>query len=191
MLIPLGILASAGGTLPTGDYELIETTVLSSTTSGVVFSNLGQYASTYKHLQIRATIRGSLSALTDTISIRFNGDTGSSYSQHGLAGTGTSVVSFSASPAVVTSGAIGNAVAASAISNVFTGAVIDILDAFSTSKNKVFRALTGYAAATTLNLVGLVSGNYSNTASITSINIYAGNASFVAGTRISLYGVKG
>lgn len=189
-LSALGIFSAAGaGGVPfASDYELIETQILGSSQSGITFSSLGTYSSTYKHLQIRTTIRASLAAATETISIRINGDTGSSYTQHGLGSSGSTVFSYSASPAVVNSGAIGSAPGSTTTANTFSGSVIDILDAFSTSKTKVFRALTGFS--TSSNGIALTSGAWLSTASITSINIYAGNANFVAGTRMSIYGVK-
>ncbi len=189
-LFPLGILsaAGAGGVAFSSDYELIETQILGSSQAGITFSNLGTYSSTYKHLQIRATIRASLAASADTIAIRINGDTGSSYTQHGVYGEGSSVFSFSASPAVVANGSIGGAPGSTTTANTFSASVVDILDAYSTSKTKVFRSLHGYS--TSVNGVALNTGAWLSTASITSINIYAGNASFVAGTRMSIYGVK-
>jgi hypothetical protein len=52
---PLGILSAAGaGGGVAGDYELISSEILGTTAASVTFSSLGDYSSTYKHLQIRA-----------------------------------------------------------------------------------------------------------------------------------------
>jgi hypothetical protein len=130
------------------------------------------------------------SAFTErTINIRFNSDSGgSSYASHALDGNGSSVSSSaftSRSDITLTS-----TPAASATASVFAAIVVDILDPYSTSKNKTTRILGG---VTTSPQISLRSGVYLNTASITSITISENfsSSNFATGSRFSLYGIKG
>jgi hypothetical protein len=186
MLIPLGILASSGGAL--GDYELIETSILTSNQSSVTFSNLGTYSSTYKHLQIRFAARTASGGADDSARIRLNGDTGSNYALHQLLGTGSSVISTNA--ASQTGSNIGIIAGGTAPTNSFGLGVIDILDPYSTTKNTTFRALTGLPDSS--NLISLRSGLHISTAAISSITLTtASAANFAVGSRFSLYGIRG
>jgi hypothetical protein len=179
MLIPFGILsASAVGS----DYELIETQILGSAASSITFSGLATYASIYRHLQVRAV------AKTDTTAnnggLRLNGDTGSNYAWHQLVAVPTSVVS-----AAETSQTSMQLFYLSTTE--YGSAVIDLLDAYSTTKNKTLRILQGNTAS---SRVSLTSGLFISTASTTSITLLAnrsGSANYQSGSRFSLYGIKG
>jgi hypothetical protein len=187
MLIPFGTLAASGADL--GSYDLLETYILGSSQASVVFSSLGTYSSTYKHLQIRATARSSRADTADQHSIRLNGDTGSNYAWHYIESrTGTSTVGSDAGASQTD--IFGSWLpAASATSNAFGAFVLDILDPYSTSKNKTIRMLNG---AQTFNIISLNSGFRNNTESLTSITIGSRLSSqYIAGSRFSLYGIKG
>ena len=128
MLIPFGILSAAGaGGGAVGDYELIETTILGSAASSVTFSSLDTYASTYKHLQIRAVVRASAAGDRVNGSWRMNGDTGSNYAAHHLLGTGSTVVSSALTTQNRANRAMGDATVpgSSATANSFGAIVID------------------------------------------------------------------
>ena len=189
-LSALGILSAAGGGAAAGDYELIESSIVSGTsTSSVVFSSLGTYSSTYKHLQIRYAARSSVAATWDSGVLRFNSDTGNNYAIHGLGGTGSGspyseAGTTRASILLAAGGLAGN----SLTSNSFTGAVVDILDPYSTTKNKTTRELSG--ATGSEFRVRLGSGLWMNTASVTTIALTC-SANWLAGSRFSLYGIKG
>lgn len=189
MPIPLGILAAAGfRPLAAGDFVLLESTTLTTNTASVTFSSLGSYASTYQHLQIRTIARTNRSgAVNDNIQIRFNADSGSNYAWHQLAGTGSSVVSGAQTSQTYALGGItaGN----SATSSAFYPSVTDLLDAFESSKNTTIRTLTGLNESD--REIGLRSAFWNNTASLTSIELRSLNAaSFVTGSRFSLYGLR-
>jgi hypothetical protein len=179
MLIPFGILsASAVGS----DYELIETQILGSAAASITFSGLATYASIYRHLQVRAV------AKTDTTAnnggLRLNGDTGSNYAWHQMVAVPTSVVS-----AAETSQTSMQLFYLSTTE--YGSAVIDLLDAYSTTKNKTLRILQGNTAS---SRVSLTSGLFMSTASTTSITLLAnrsGSANYQTGSRFSLYGIKG
>jgi hypothetical protein len=183
-LSALGIFsaAGAGGGVALSDYELIQTTVLGSSTPSVTFSSLGTYSSTYKHLQIRMTAR--VDQVNDQIFMRINADTGSNYARHELVGNGSSVGSNASTSQTAIQ--FGRVAYSSQTANAFTGFVMDILDPYAT-KNKTIRCLGGDS----INPLALTSGLWNNTSSLTTILIYAGATNFVTGSRFSLYGIKG
>lgn len=180
MLIPLGFLASASGGVDT-DYELIETYVLGSSQANVTFSSLGSYSSTYKHLQVRMTSKATGSA---TIFGTFNGDTGANYVSHRLFGNGSTVTSDAHTSR---NNFFGGNNEDGTITSSFSAGVLDILDAFSTTKNKTTRSFSGVATP----FVMLQSGAWLSTSSITSITLAPNLNSFLTGSRFSLYGIKG
>jgi len=179
----IGFWAVAGGAGgAAGAYELISTTVLGTTQATVTFTN-GAW-STYKHLQIRTTMKNSASNL-DVI-VRLNGDTAGNYSWHNLQGYNGSVTSGA------TTSATGMTMGISAVStdaNMFGAAVVDLLDFSSTTKNTTLRSLTGSVGSAT-KLLALRSGAWYNTAAVSSISFTASAGSFAANSRFSIYGVK-
>jgi hypothetical protein len=185
MLIPLGILASAGGIPPiVSDYELISTTILGSTTASVTFSGLNTYSSTYKHLQIRYVAKSNrASDYLDWIRLDVNG--AAITKQHYLAGAGGAVGSGSDNNFI---GYIGGDL----VANSFGAGVIDLLDSYSTTKNKTIRALSGFRSASggSEESIMLASAFVNNTAIISSLTLDAGFGNLITGTRVSLYGVK-
>ena len=190
-LFPLGILSAAagagGGPITDSSYELIESQILGSSQASIVFSSLGTYSSTYKHLQIRMTVKTTRTDSNDDfILFRFNGDTSTNYIAHRLSGNGSSVSSE------VVSGQNGiflQRYPANDTANSFGGAVIDILYPYSKTKNKTIRQLSGFN--NTNRRVGLDSGLFISTASTTSLTLVGGAGSLATGSRFSLYGIKG
>jgi len=182
MLIPIGFFG--GGN--TSSYELISTTVLGADTATVSFSSIPQ---TYKHLQIRGTVR--VTAITNTggvMTIRLNGDSTASYSWHALFGNGGS----STSEGVINTTEVRAYMipGSSAEANLFSPFVMDILD-YSVAKNKTTRNFIGNAVLGA-GQIRLESGSLYKTPAISTIslsNISTNN--FVANSRFSLYGIKG
>jgi hypothetical protein len=184
MLIPFGILSASASGGVVGDYELIESAILTSNESSVTFSNLGTYSSTYKHLQIRAVGRGTRDVASEVVLARFNSDSTSSYSAHDLFGNGSSVASSASTSQTSIFGFYISGAPATA--NAFGGAVFEILDPYSTSKNTTTRAISGNATG----IVVLNSGAFLKTNSITTIQLFPFSGDFVSGSRFSLYGIK-
>lgn len=187
--IPLGIFAVSGaGPAPViNDFDLLETTLISSNTASVTFSSLDSYASAgYKHFQIRGTVRGDDG---NTLWMRLNGDTGANYSRHQLTATGSTVSSsFSSTTRMNVCFAMANS---GNNTNVFSAFVADILDFSSSNKNTTVRSLGGNTQQTGFNTaLGLFSGVWRNTSAITSITLLPDTGNLVSGTRFSLYGVK-
>jgi len=183
-LSALGIFSAAGAGGEVATYELIQTQILTSTQSSIVF-NVSSFASTYKHLQLRNVLRSSIGGPADFTRIRFNDDA-TGYSRHGLQGTGSSVVSFGLTDQIGTEDYPGSTAGA----NQFGATVIDILDCYSTTKNTTVRMLGGVAG--TINFIQLTSGLWIDTSAVSTITLASGNgAGYVAGSRFSIYGIRG
>jgi hypothetical protein len=190
MLIPVGFWAASGGGGGGGAggnaMELISTQVLSSTSTSVTFSSI---PSTFKHLQIRATLRAATSslALTD-LYLRFNGDnTSANYRGHILTANGTSVASSDYGSGGV---GLGEIITSTAAASQFTAINIDILD-YQGTKNKTSRALAGLPESTTKR-ISLGSHLWMSTATVSSLVLSdTFGSGFVTGSRFSLYGIKG
>jgi hypothetical protein len=184
----IGIIASSGGAAAAANsYESIATiNVGSGGSSTITFSSI---PSTYQHLQIRLIGRVTNADTADNAWVRFNGDTGSNYSWHYLAGDGTSA---SASGAATQTRILAARVsAANAASGNFAATVIDILDYANTGKNKTVRSLTGQDR-NGAGSINLNSGAWYNTAAVTSIDISNSSATdYVQYTQAALYGIKG
>ena len=193
-MLLLGVVqAQAFETAAAGSYDLLATTILTSATSSVTFSSLGDYAADYQHLQIRCVTRGSDGATAfENVRARFNGDTGNNYVWHLLSGNGSSVLSETAG-ANQSNILAGVSAGGSQPANLFVPAVIDILDFANTSKNTTIRHLSGGPRPTGgENRVSLGSGAWLNTAALTSILLFPQAApNFVSGSRFSLYGIRG
>jgi hypothetical protein len=180
MLIPLGIFASSGARA-TGAFDLLESTVLTSSQATVSFTNLvSKYAATYQHLQLRAVVN---TPSASNQYLRFNTDSTSSYVWHFLNANGSTVTSglgpvFTGINWVIPNGDANN----------FAAAVVDILDPFETTKNKTIRAFFGSARSGT-NWLTLNSGAWLKTDAISSISLGHGQ-DWTQFSRFSLYGIK-
>jgi hypothetical protein len=186
MLIPLGFLAASG--VSGGAFDLLESTVLTGTQASVQFTNLTtKYAASYQHLQLRTTSRTNVGTNFGEWFLTLNGDTANNYAHHQLRVSGTALASeASTSRANMPFGQVPGSGGGSP-ANVFGAQVVDIIDPFET-KNKTLRSFGGRVFSGN-EWIGLHSGLWMNTASVTSITLTA-NGSFVSGTRFSLYGIR-
>lgn len=188
MLIPIGFFGAGAAA---GAYELISTVTGTTSTTTFDVSSLG---STYKHLQIRGTLRTG----TTNVNVDYTG--GSGYiilnngaavttSSHRLLANGTTV-----SSAATTSGT--NSTIANSL--VYAGGgteagnhsavIIDFLDFASSSKNKTIRSFSGGITSSGTDYLLLSSGLFASTSPITAIRIGGG---YTTTSRLSLYGIKG
>lgn len=182
-----GFRPSANG----GSFDHLETITLSSTQSSVTFSNLiAAYASTYTHLQVRIVSRTNHAQLYDDPAITLNGVTSNNYWFHGLGATGGSVFPIGSGGATSYMDAYFGSVGANAPANVFGSAVVDLPNAFATNQYKTIKTLGGRHTNGSENRIALTSGLSMSNSAIDSIRIAPVFASFVAGSRFSLYGVK-
>jgi hypothetical protein len=183
-LIPFGFWAASGGGAA-GAFDLLETTNITGTTNNVSFTGLGSLTD-YSHLQIRMVGRLSSNATGDgSTSIIFNSEGYPNIQGHYLLGNGSSVTS-SDSPDMIPYWAPFNL----EDSGAYMALVLDVLDFSSTTKATTARALWGNAT-TNSKKVGLSSGGMFLTSAITTINCWSNGGGWVAGSRFSLYGIKG
>jgi len=183
----LGIYASQiSGHLSTNNYSSISTvTVGSGGASSVTFSSI---PSTWTHLQIRAMARSTESGSTNTNAFfQFNGDTGSNYSEHQLAGDGSSASASAGTSQVwaYTGLTTGN----SSSANMYGAFIVDVLDYANGNKNKTIKTLSGNDQNGS-GYVLLRSGAWYSTSAISSIVITPGGGSWQQYTQFALYGIK-
>lgn len=168
---------------PPAAMELIETAVATGFQSNITFSSIPQ---DYKHLEIRFVSRSTQATTNAGIDIRLNNDSGSNYWNHLLEGTGTSVVSENYGPSVSAFAQT----AGTSIANAWPASVLQILDYTSTGKNKTLRNLNGWSSVE-IPRIRLLSALWNNTSAVTTVSVSLGSGNFVAGSRFSLYGIKG
>jgi hypothetical protein len=169
------------------DYDLLETEILTGSQASVVFNDLNStYGADYQQLQIRMSVRSTRSALADSVDITFNGAS-STYSWHALRGSGSSAESYGVlSNSYMQAGLIpGN----TNVSGNFGALVTDILDPFESTKNTSQKTFWGMYGSNE-NFLGVFSGAWYSTNVLTSVTLDCSNASFIAGSRFSLYGLK-
>jgi len=193
MLIPFGILSAAGAGVVPGDYELISTTILGSTTPTVTFST-STLGTDYKHLQIRAVVQQHINisgTYGGSVILRMNSDTGNNYAYHYLRGDGSNAASANVSSTDRI--AINRIPYANPRNDKYGALVLDVLDFASTTKTKTSRILAGVPfAGADASWITLTSGLWNSTAAITSISLTVGAYDgFYAGSRFSLYGIRG
>lgn len=166
-------------------FESIETvTVGSGGAASISFTSIPQ---TYTHLQIRGITR---SPDASYINAQFNTDTGNNYSNHAIyAEPGTVVGQANANASHFQ---ISRSNYFASASTMFGATVCDILDYANTNKNTTTRALSGNDTnGTAGGVMFFTSGNWRNTAAVTSILIYPTSGNFSQYTQFALYGIKG
>jgi hypothetical protein len=185
-LSALGIFsaAGAGGGAFASDYELVATTILGSAQSSVVL-DLSGLSSTYRHIQIRGVARSTSGSSRDWFFVRMNS---TSLTQgHELRGEGGV---FNGSILIGSDVGFGLLTSGGAPTGQFGAFVMDILDTFSTTKNKTLRTLAGNPGSEPN--VHLTSGFLNNTAATTSVTLIPRDGpNIAAGSRFSIYGIKG
>ena len=165
---------------PTGSFESIATVSGTGSSASVTFSSI---PSTYTNLQIRATVFTTSNGYG--LAFQANGDGGSNYTYHRLSGDGTSPFAGGAASQTYTQ-FFGYAQGTdSTYPTVF---VLDILDAFNTSKYKTFKVLVGEDKNGS-GEVGLFSGVWMSASAISSLTILSG-MNFSTNSKFELYGVK-
>jgi hypothetical protein len=168
------------------DFELIESVFLASSAASITFSNLQNYANDYAHLQVRWTARTPRVSGETQIFLQTNSNTSANYGSHSLVGTGTAVTSGGDG---VSNPSIGFATTANSPANAYGAGVVDILDAFSSTKNKTIRLING--ASTSPTYVSFRSFFVADLSPISLITISdLISLSLLSGSRFSLYGIR-
>lgn len=163
--------------MATSTYDLIDSQVLSSSTTEVTFSSL---AAGYRDIIIVCdAIPTSGEALP--LAIRFNGDTGTNYPWVRMGGDGSTAYSF-ASSSVNRIYAYGPNLG----TDQRTGFIAQVMDYSATDKHKSVLIRTNAADSD----VTAYAGRWANTSAITSITVTGVNTNAMgAGTTIYLYGI--
>jgi hypothetical protein len=159
--------------VPQPTYTPLATVTLGSSTSSVTFSSI---PATYRDLILIITAQRTGSPVN--MGLRFNGDTGSNYSQVYMTSTGSTTYSGTVS---ATNAQID--VYPYAPSTGFNNYILQIMDYSATDKHKTFLRRTNEAG----NATEAAAHRWANTAAITSINLAM--SSMNTGSTFSLYGV--
>lgn len=173
-------------------FESIATINGTGSATSITFSSI---PSTYKHLQLRFTIKDTenLGAHnTNGMTLTANSIT-SGYGKHEVYGNGTSVVG-SESSASASSFNLGQFVPTTFTASVMAVGIIDILDYSLTTKYKTLRMLGGAEAnvASTQFKVRLASALIPTTSAINSLTLAIGGGGNITSTsKFALYGIKG
>ena len=173
---------------PSSDF-LIQEQLLTSSAASITFASIPQ---SYKHLQIRATMK-STDGTTSRVNGQVNGVTSGSYTAHNLRGNGSTMAANTTTTSATSMLDIGGFIPGSFFEGEgqFSAMIMDVLDYTNTSKNTTFRALSGYRHSSTSPWIQLASGVYLDTPAISSITLFLNTGSFVSGCRFSLYGSNG
>ena len=175
-----------------GNFDSIATLSGTGSSGTITFTSI---PATYTHLQIRGIARSDYSTGNYvSVSYRCNGDTGSNYTGHYLAGNGATVSSYAWTSQTLTYGPFTTVLnAGTGVMAVF---IIDILDYANTNKYKTIKTLNGFdnngSGSTDFNkgTIDLSSGLWMSTSAITSFSII-NSGNWTTDTTFALYGIKG
>ena len=173
-------------------YTLIASQTLGTTAASVTFSSI---PSTYTDLVLKWSARSDANSGSgiDTISIKYNGVSGTSYSRTGLRGNGGGGVAASSSQTSSGYFQLGQAQDdSSATANTFSSGEIYI-PSYTASQNKPVNAF--YAQENNISTAYLWTQAllFSDTSVVSSILVQSGtlgNSNFVSGSSFYLYGIK-
>lgn len=171
--------------VPSSEY-LIQTAIVSGSSTLIEFNNLSQFHGVYRHLKLVVSTRNTGNTGTGALITRFNGDSGSNYTYQALRSYNGSFTSESVAP--YNSTLISWNPHGSTNAGNFGICEAEILDWASPVKNKTVRSIT--AAISYASIISIFSNSWMNVAPITSIQIVAEDGNpFTDGSRYSLYGV--
>lgn len=182
----LGVIASSMLTsVAVNSFDSIQTVPGSGTS--ITLGSGGTIPQNYKHLQVRFVWNNPIG--DQSLLITFNGVGGTSYSVHGMAGTGSgSTAAFAGNNLARWETCYdGNNGSSSSFAKV---GILDILDYSSTNKNKTSKLLWGadYGSAGKISLETCL---FNSTSPITSITFAPFSTSFASGSSFALYGIEG
>jgi len=160
--------------MPTPTYTPLATITLGSSASSVTFSSI---PATYRDLIL--VMNFSETSTGGDIRLRYNGDTGSNYSQVYMESTGSSALSGSGTYAFHYLNQ------RSRNSGIRIADIIQVMDYSATDKHKT---ALGRLNNETQDL-SAYAYRWANTAAITSIEVLESSVSFTAGSTFNLFGV--
>ena len=154
-------------------YEPIATTTLGSASSSVTFSSI---SGAYTDLVL--IVNSARTTGNDSVSLEFNGDTGTNYSRTILYGTGSAAASYREANSSIIEIGIQDASNSTNIFNIM-----------NYSNTTTYKTVLARANATTVRVQAGV-GLWRSTSAITSIKLATGGSTFISGSTFTLYGVK-
>lgn len=160
--------------MPTPTYDLIASSVLSSTAASVVFSSIsGSYRDLI--LVVNAT------ASSNNLALRFNSDSGSNYNWIYQQSTGTSIGTNTAGSQTQL-----DLTSVSYLTTQVNTNISQIMDYSQTDKHKLVLTRGNGQYGTELR-----AGRWASTSAITSITVICDSGSFSSGSTFYLYGIVG
>lgn len=166
-------------------YTLISSDILTSSQASVTFSSI---PATYSDLVLSISARSNVSSNQDTINLRFNGNTGSIYSNVRVFGSGsTSGSNTNANlDRMLAPYSNGN----TATSNSF-GSIEVYIPSYLVSQNKPLSAFGVSETDSATAYMAITAGLFSSTTAISSMTIAPENGtSWLSGSSFYLYGIK-
>jgi hypothetical protein len=161
-------------------YTELFRTVVGTATSSFTFDLTG--ISGYTDLVLISSVQKTTSGSGTGFSIRFNGDTGTNYSNTFLEGSGSSASSYRSSNSV---GLLAGAMTSNANSSQFD---VNINNIMNYANSSTYKTVISRYNDNEFSYVGAVVSLWRSTAAITSITLYSAS-SFAVGSTFSLYGI--
>jgi hypothetical protein len=146
-------------------------------------------SATYAHLLVVVYARGDTAALLANLNLRFNGDATANYDFQYLQGSAAAVAAVE--QFAPTSMATGLIPAASAGANLFSSHIVFIPNYAGSTNNKLALSIASNKTGTTTGSMAnyLTGGFWRSAAAINRITLLPAAGNFVAGTRVTLYGM--
>jgi hypothetical protein len=167
-------------------YNFIASQTASGSSSSVTFNNIPQ---NYTDFRVVVNARSSRSSNWSSLSVRFNGDASSAYSDTFIQANSSSGITSGKESNVSTS-FVGNIPAASATSAAYGVIILDIFNYSSPNMYKTYNSKTGAILDGSTQDFETNTGLWRSTNSITSITLYDVYGNFTSATTFSLYGIK-
>lgn len=152
--------------------------------SSVVLPAAGAIPTGYRDISLRILGRTATAATSESLNLRFNGDSGSNYTWSAL--STSSATPAGTIPSTTTSIAIGNLTAASAPANLLGFITVEIPEYSNTSWIRIARALSSYQAGGTVFQIGTFFGNWTSTSALNTLTLLTGSAGNFASGRAVL-----
>ena len=187
----ISMLAGNSAFIP-NSYESIATVTVGSPVATVSFTSI---PATYTHLQVRLIAKSTetLYNQSDAITFYFNADTTyTNYRSHWVRCSGASVSASQIQSAGynIYSGSIASGHSSQV--SMFGAQIIDILDYANTNKYRTVRTLDGNELNSAESFVGLHSGLWMSTSTVSGLTFQVTNGSnFAQYSQFALYGIKG
>jgi len=168
--------------------QVAATQVLGGTTASITFSGI---SSKYINITVYWSARDTNAGLSDSLLLRFNGDTGNNYGYQYVEGQGTTAQAASGAMSTVSSITIGKVTGGSATASYYSGGRFDVLGwNKSASGRNTAVAGVGYLTGSntsTGQLTGSYGGGYVPSAQLSSLTLLPSAGSFAANSQFSLY----